>query len=402
MITMTPADNSNANDSNVVGWAEVIRTIPGPARFCALVVLVLNALMAALVLRLSAVGSSAVPSGVLLGALALLAFVLFATILIGARATTRTETAEPKSARFVRDDFESASARFEGVLNQFAGSESSLSGLALGEGDSERLLDGLFAGLLEVARLTLGQDTRTSANLTELAPDLKSIRVRAFSGLYSAAVILRAFDVDGLKQGVCSDAYRSGQHQIRPDMTGELLEKGERIRAMVSIPIVLAKGAVAAAGDLATLNIETTEKGIVPPAVNDRLKAKLDRLGVMAAKLNEIRRQIVGLTIKPRATLSSASVEVKESFPPEAPTLLTASQKRLYQAVLAAPEGLQLGQIEQQLPDLRRSELYYRMECLVLMGLLEKRQNIEHTIGVPCISYKPVAKRSTGNPMNAG
>ncbi|HMA95691.1 MAG TPA: hypothetical protein VKP30_23540 [Polyangiaceae bacterium] len=383
---MTSADDSGARVSQLTGWAEVIKSIPASARLFALVVLVINVLMGALVWKLPS-------SNLLFVALAVLAAVLVTTVLVSARSTGRVATAEPKSTRFVRDDFDTASARFEAVLNQFTGSDSSLKTLALEEGDGERLLDGLFAGLLEVARLALGQDIRTSANLTELAADFRSIRVRAFSGLYSAAVILRAFDVDGLKQGVCSEAYRTGQHQIRPDMTGEMLERGERIRSMVSIPISLAKGAVAAPGDLATLNIETTEKGMVPPSVDDCLRAKLDRLGAMAAKVNDIRRQIVGMTVRTRRSFSSVPPEVKESFPPEPPTALTASQKRLYGSVLAAPDGIQLAQIEQQLPDLRRSELYYRLECLVLMGFIEKKQSIEHTIGIPCITYKSTAKR---------
>src|SRR5512145_2833294 len=154
---MTSADDSGARVSHLTGWAEVIKSIPASARFFALVVLVINVLMGALVWKLPS-------SNLLFVALAVLAAVLVTTVVVSARSTGRVATAEPKSTRFVRDDFDTASARFEAVLNQFTGSDSSLKTLALEEGDGERLLDGLFAGLLEVARLALGQDIRTSAN----------------------------------------------------------------------------------------------------------------------------------------------------------------------------------------------------------------------------------------------
>jgi hypothetical protein len=72
---------------------------------------------------------------------------------------------------------------------------------------------------------------------------------------------------------------------------------------------------------------------------------------------------------------------------------LTTGQKQVYGVVLGAQTGILQSQIEEQLPSWHKVELYYRLECLVLMKLIDKTKVAEERNGHPVYSYWPVLER---------
>lgn len=223
---------------------------------------------------------------------AILGPLLSARPLPSARKPAKDSARDGDDTRPLADPFESKRLMFEGILGQLESKSYRLVDGSAQHGDGERLLDGLFAGLLDLARNVLGERQGISAVLTESAgsgADISCLRVRAFSGIYGHEVILRTFGLNEMREGVCSVAYRTQETQIRSDMSDELREKGERIKATIAIPV---DATDPRPGDLATVNIDAQADGVIPRDADDQLKARIGQLRNIAERLNRLQRRI--------------------------------------------------------------------------------------------------------------
>jgi len=164
------------------------------------------------------------------------------------------------------------------------------------QGDLQRLLDGLYSGLLYASgAVPTGRiEPRFYGNLMEW--DGKSLRVRYFKGPYNDEIILRTFSLHGPKQGVASEAVRSKTIQYRNRMEDELKERGESLlKAMVAIPIPMDNGTTLQPGAIVSINIDSVQAGIFPELRTTEwtaLEGRAQSLASLVRRVNCLRNSL--------------------------------------------------------------------------------------------------------------
>lgn len=167
-------------------------------------------------------------------------------------------------------------------------------------GDRQRLLDGLYSGLLYASRsIVKGEiDPLYYGNLMELDKSRDELRVKYFAGPYNERIITRRFSVEPPNDGVASVAFRTSKIQIINSMERELKLKGEeRLKAMMSIPVEERNDRVIN-GTIVVLNIDSGQEDVFPtpekvaesPILKraDELANLIRRVNTLSLKLNAV------------------------------------------------------------------------------------------------------------------
>lgn len=163
------------------------------------------------------------------------------------------------------------------------------------EGDGQRLFDGLYSSLLYAssAAVTGSIDRRFYGNLMEWDSAKRQLRVRFFTGTYNDEIITRSFPVEGRRQGVASEAFKTGEVQLKNVMDSEVHEKGEtRLAAMVSVPILdLARGEDSR--QIVILNIDSVMPNTFPTSEkypSSEMKNRVEELRSIINRVNRLYR----------------------------------------------------------------------------------------------------------------
>lgn len=192
--------------------------------------------------------------------------------------------------------FDKLLGEHEATLTRLEQNDAALLRQISDDGDRVRLFDGLYMGLLYVARavVTGFVDACVYGNLMEWESRRGLLRVRYFSGPYNEEVITRQFPLTGKGQGVAGKALSSGAVQIRNNMSDELFVAGEaRLKSLMCIPLE-------AAGDcldstIAILNIDCAVAEVFPEEGSESflgLQNRARRLVVQLQRVNRMRSKV--------------------------------------------------------------------------------------------------------------
>jgi hypothetical protein len=163
------------------------------------------------------------------------------------------------------------------------------------QGDLQRLLDGLYSGLLyATGAVPTGQiEPIFYGNLMEWDGARRLLRVRYFKGLYNDEIICRSFPLGGPKQGVASEAVSSKKIQYRNEMDDELKERGESLlKAMVSIPVPMENGQALESGMIVAINIDSIQAGVFPISKKSELNVlerRAQEIASLVCRVNKLR-----------------------------------------------------------------------------------------------------------------
>ena len=216
-------------------------------------------------------------------------------------ASRRSDTLNPQSIlpAFAESPFfDRVMAELRPTIKRLADNDYTLAKYYRDQGDLQRLLDGLYSGLLYASgAVPTGRiESIFYGNLMEW--DGKSLRVRYFKGPYNDEIICRTFSLDGPKQGVTSEAVRSKTIQYRNKMEDELKERGESLlKAMVAIPIPMDNGTTLLPGTIVSINIDSVQAGIFPELRTTEwtaLEGRAQSLASLVRRVNYLRNSLGG------------------------------------------------------------------------------------------------------------
>lgn len=165
-------------------------------------------------------------------------------------------------------------------------------------GDSSRLLDGLYSGLLYSSlALTKGHvDPLFYGNLMELDKNRNFLHLRYLSGLYNVDMIAKEYPVDGVEESVARTAFISGENQILNSTKNISMVFGQQrqLQAMMSIPIEQSKNC--GPGAIAVLNIDSAMKDVFPvkgDAEYDEFIQRAEAIKELLRRVNKLRFKLL-------------------------------------------------------------------------------------------------------------
>jgi hypothetical protein len=191
--------------------------------------------------------------------------------------------------------FKAIISEFQGTLDRLEASDAKLAKEYSSRGDRSRLLDGLYSGLLYASRsVVTGEiDPLFYGNLLEWDEPGMRLRVKYFAGPYNENIITREFPIGKGNEAIAVEAFRSGEIMIINDMVGQfqLIVKGERLRAMMSIPIMKHSNDVMN-GSIVILDIDSGKKDVFPTKdklVGSPVQKRVDEITNILRRVNSLR-----------------------------------------------------------------------------------------------------------------
>jgi hypothetical protein len=283
------------SESHVQWWAGIINSVKTPLGFFTLVVLALQGVLIVLVAKANATDRRIL----IVGMIVLLLACGLAVFMLAYRKPTSAQAAGAGGPVAQPPSFDATIAVMESTITQLEQNGCQMANYYRVQGDLQRLLDGLYSGLLYVAgAVPTGKIEATLyGNLMDWDESKRALRVRYFNGPYNDEIICRAFPLDGPKQGVASKAVSTGQIQYRNEMADELKEKGESLlKAMMSIPVRIGDAGPPQAGMIAAINVDSTVAGVFPVSLRselDPLERRARDVASLVQRVNLLRATLV-------------------------------------------------------------------------------------------------------------
>lgn len=195
-----------------------------------------------------------------------------------------------KSQELFNDQFPDI-LNFEQMIDEFESTLRKLeeSGVASfkNQENLSRILDGLYSSVLYITRALINGHINPVlyGNLMEVDENRNSLRIRYFQGPYNVDIIDKEYPLE--KESVASIAFNKGYIKIENSMELETKVKGERLQALMSIPIESSK--TLKHGYVAVLNIDSALKDVFPTTENMDMKNRAEKVKGLIQRINKFK-----------------------------------------------------------------------------------------------------------------